>query len=125
MYIRIFLLALFGSLPVFAGEGVKVINESNFKSETGSGVVLVDFYGSWCGPCQRLSPVLDELANEVKGKAKIVKVDIDQSKALADAHGVKGVPTLILFKNGEEKGRLVGFRDQKTLEEFISSGGSK
>ena len=102
----------------FAGE-LKEINEQSFDQETSSGAVLVDFYGPWCGPCKRLTPVLESLSDEMKGKVTIVKVNIDKSPNLTEKYGVRGVPTLILFKNGKEKKRLVGYQDKSAVKNLI------
>lgn len=120
MRMHLLYLALFAAIPAVASEGVKVVNEQNFDQETKSGIVLVDFYGPWCGPCKQLSPVLDKVSENLKG-AKIVKVNIDQSKALAQDHGVSAVPTLILYKNGKEVGRLVGFNNEAAILKLINS----
>ena len=84
--------------------------------------VLVDFWAEWCGPCRSLAPILDELAGELDEKAKIVKVNVDEHNDLAQKYGVRGIPTLIFFKNGEVSKTLVGVqsKDQlkKTLEDL-------
>lgn len=116
---RMLFMVLFGSIAAFAGT-VKEVDSSNFQEETRSGLVLVDFYGKWCGPCQRLAPVLEKVASNMQGKVKIVKVETTQSKNLADSYHIEGVPTLILFKNGKEIDRIVGYRDQNAIENFIS-----
>lgn len=113
-------LALFGTLSAFASEGVQDVHEQNFDSEVKSGIVLVDFYGSWCGPCKQLSPILDKVSQDLKG-AKIVKVNIDKSKSIASRYDVNAVPTMILLKNGKEVGRLVGFNNKAAIENFIDS----
>lgn len=120
MFLRLFILTLLGTLPAFAGS-IQVVNEQNFDQEIKSGVVLVEFYGPWCGPCKRLSPVLDKIADNLPEGKKIVKVNIDQSKDLAKQYDVSGVPTMILFKKGKEAGRLVGGYDQQSIEDFINS----
>ncbi|MCB9094425.1 MAG: thioredoxin [Halobacteriovoraceae bacterium] len=89
---------------------LKEVNESNFDSEVlGSGKpVLVDFWAEWCGPCKALAPVLDEIASEIGDKAQVVKVNVDMAQSLAQKYGIKGIPTLIFFKDGEVKSTLVG-----------------
>lgn len=97
------------------------IDEQNFEEMTKSGKTLVDFYADWCGPCKMLTPVLEEVATELKGKVVVAKLDIDKSQALASKFQVTSVPTLILFKDGAEAGRLVGLRDAEAIKEFVES----
>ncbi len=120
MYLWLLCLALFGTLPAVAAE-VPVVTEQNFDDSIKSGVVLVDFYGSWCGPCKKLGPVLDSAADKLKGGKKIVKVNIDQSKDLADRFNVRAVPTMILFKNGKEVDRMQGAVSEDDVLDFINS----
>lgn len=100
---------------------IKNFTEDSFHSDIKKGVVLVDFYADWCGPCRMMTPVLERVAQE--GKTVIAKIDIDSAQSVAGNFRVTSVPTLILFKDGEEVGRLVGLRDAETIKEFISSEG--
>lgn len=101
--------------------GFRELSEDNFKEEIKEGVFLVDFYADWCGPCRMLTPVLEKVAHKVKGHASIVKIDIDQAQNTASGYQVTSIPTLILFKNGKEVGRLVGLRDEDSIHNFILS----
>lgn len=96
----------------------KVINTSEFQKEVlnKNGVVLVDFFAQWCGPCKMIAPILQELAMEVNETAKIYKVDVDQSGELAMKYGIMSVPTMIIFKNGEAVEKIVGFQSKGILK---------
>jgi thioredoxin 1 len=93
------------------------VTTQNFKSEVleFSGKVLVDFWATWCGPCQMLAPVIEEIATEIKPEQeiKIVKVDVDQEPALASEYGVVSIPTVIIFDHGQKITSLVGFRQKQ------------
>lgn len=87
-----------------------IVNDENFQKEVLECdiPVLVDFFATWCGPCRMLTPVVAKLAEEMEGKAKVVKLDIDESPDTADKYGIMAVPTLIVFKNGEIVQQMTG-----------------
>lgn len=95
------------------------VNDQNFKDEISSGVTLVDFWATWCGPCKMIAPVLEEVAQELDGKADIAKLDVDANGATASEFGVMSIPTLILFKDGEPVDKVVGFQPKEQLVQLI------
>lgn len=102
-------------------EHVKKISEDQFDSTIETGVTLVDFYADWCGPCRMIAPDLETVAQEVQGQAVIAKVDVDRAQKVAATYQVTSIPTLILFKEGKEVGRIVGVRKAHAIKEFILS----
>lgn len=100
---------------------MRIIDEKEFDEIKQDGVLLVDFFATWCGPCKMLAPVLEELAQEYEGKATIVKVDVDKDEALARRFSIMSVPTMILFKNGEAIREASGFQPKPQLKAFIDS----
>ena len=96
-------------------------SDSNFEKDVlkSSGLVLVDFWAEWCGPCKALAPKLDEIAKEYTGKLVVAKVDIDQNKETPASYGVRGVPTLALFKDGEIVDQIVGNHPKESISALI------
>lgn len=94
--------------------------DQTFVNETSQGVVLVDFWAPWCGPCKMIAPVLEELDAEVGDKAKIVKVDVDENQETASKFGVMSIPTLLVLKNGEVVDQVVGFQPKEALAELLN-----
>jgi len=97
------------------------INDSDFTSEVlqNKTPVLVDFWAPWCGPCRMAEPVLEELSEEYKGKVIIAKLNIDENQENSEKYGIMSIPTTILFKDGKEVGRQVGFAGKKGFEDLI------
>lgn len=98
---------------------MKLEKSTDFENLIASGVTLVDFFATWCGPCKMLAPVLDELAEEYQDKIKILKIDVDEFSSIANKFSVYSIPTLILFKDGEMVKKTVGFKDLDGLKMFI------
>ena len=98
---------------------MKEIKDAEFDAEISSGLCLVDFFATWCGPCKMLSPLLDEIAKQLTD-VKFLKVNIEDNGVKADELGVKALPTLILFKDGKEKARNIGLVSQDKLIEWIN-----
>ncbi|NLY62526.1 MAG: thioredoxin [Erysipelothrix sp.] len=99
----------------------KNVTTSEFDAAIKEGVVLVDFYADWCGPCKMLSPVLDELAADLGDKASVIKVNVDTESELAQKYQVSSIPAIKLFKNGELVQETMGFQPKAKLEEMINN----
>jgi len=104
-----------------AGENVIEFTDDNFDTEVlqSSTPVLVDFWATWCAPCKAIAPVVDQLATTYQGKVKIGKVNVDENPATPGQYGVRGIPTLILFKDGQIVDQLVGAVPKNQLEGLI------
>ena len=94
--------------------------DQTFTNETSEGLVLVDFWAPWCGPCKMIAPVLEELDSEMADKAKIVKVDVDENQETAGKFGVMSIPTLLVLKNGEVVDKVVGFQPKESLANLLN-----
>lgn len=95
----------------------KEVTDQTFEQEIlqHQGVALVDFWAPWCGPCRRIGPIIEELAQEYDGRAKIVKLNVDENPDTPARYGIQGIPTLLLFKDGELVDSLVGLQSKETL----------
>lgn len=100
---------------------VAEINGSNFEELIKEGISVVDFWAPWCGPCRMLSPVIDELAEEMSGKINVFKCNVDDSPDIPSKFNIMGVPTLILFKDGKLVAQRSGMAPKKIIQEWIES----
>jgi len=98
------------------------ISDSNFDAILGEGLpVMVDFWAPWCGPCRRVSPIVEELAAEYEGKVKICKCNVDENDGIPMKYSIRNIPTLLFFKNGELVDRLVGAVPKQEIEDKLKS----
>lgn len=101
---------------------VKEVSDQNFDKEVlecSTVPVLVDFWAPWCGPCRMVAPVVKEMAKKFEGKLKVVKINTDENQSIAAKYAITGIPSLLMFKEGKEINRFVGFRQPQVLEEDI------
>lgn len=98
---------------------VIVLNEENFTSEVASGVVLVDFWAEWCGPCQMMLPILSDFAQDIWEKVKVGKINVDENPALAQQFRVMSIPTLIVLKDGKPVEMMVWVKQKQELNEIV------
>ncbi|MDY0123065.1 thioredoxin [Sulfurimonas crateris] len=97
------------------------LTSSDFEATLGEGVSLVDFWAPWCGPCRMIAPVIEELANDYDGKAKICKVNTDEEQDIAVKFGIRSIPTIIFFKDGKIEGQVVGAQSKAALAEKLDA----
>lgn len=105
-----------------SSEHIIHVTDDSFENDVlkASGPVLIDFWAPWCGPCKQIAPILDEIAEEMQGKVTIAKINIDDNQNTPGRFGVRGIPTLMLFQNGNVQGTKVGAANKSKLIEFIS-----
>ncbi|MGH2585153.1 MAG: thioredoxin [Dehalococcoidia bacterium] len=99
------------------------VTDANFENEVVKSDLptLVDFWAPWCGPCRMVAPIVEELAGEYEGRVKFVKMNTDENPAVSGRYGIRSIPTLLVFKDGEVKGQIVGFRPKSELKNRLES----
>jgi thioredoxin 1 len=102
-----------------ASDKLKTLTDSNFDQEIKNGVVLVDFWAEWCGPCRRIAPIVEELAGQYNGRATVAKMNVDENPSVPGRFMIRGIPTLLLFKNGQLADTLVGLAPKEDIARMI------
>ena len=104
-----------------ASNAIVEVNDANFDQDVlkSDKPVLVDFWATWCGPCRAIAPIVDELATEYQGKVKVGKMDVDRNSATPMRYGVRGIPTLLVFKCGQVKEQIVGYVPKETIQKAL------
>ena len=102
-----------------ASDKLKTLTDSNFDQEIQAGVVLVDFWAEWCGPCRRIAPIVEELAGQYDGRATVGKLNVDENPNVPGRFMIRGIPTLLLFKNGQLADTLVGLAPKEDIAKMI------
>jgi thioredoxin 1 len=105
-----------------AGQFVTEVNDSNFEQDVlkSDQPVLVDFWAAWCGPCRALAPAVDEIATEYNGKIKVMKMDVDKNSQTPSRYGIRGIPALLLFKDGKVAEQIVGLVPKDTIAQSVT-----
>jgi thioredoxin 1 len=104
-----------------ASDAILEVTDANFDQEVlkSEQPVLIDFWAAWCGPCKALAPVVDEIAKSYQGKVKVAKMDVDRNTATPQRYGVRGIPTLLVFKGGQVQEQIVGYVPKETIEKAL------
>ena len=105
------------------GQNTSAVTDATFNAEVLNSAtpVLVDFWAEWCGPCRALAPKLEEIAGEMGGKVKVVKLNVDENPQTPGQYGIRGIPAMILFKGGQQVGELVGNHPKDSITEFLNT----
>jgi thioredoxin 1 len=102
-----------------ASDKLRTLTDSNFDQEIKSGVTLVDFWAEWCGPCRRIAPIVEQLAGEYEGRATVAKLNVDENPNIPGRFMIRGIPTLLLFKNGQLADTIVGLASREDIARMI------